>query len=138
MALSLNVSFACLFLLLLFHCVSFELIARKKLQLTAPMVKTLYQADVGKPFFKAASEFLLSGPVICLALRKALAITELNNLCGPDNPKVAKKSHPNSIRAQFGTDVNRNAIHCPTSIATNAREVGLIFGEYNFELLNSS
>lgn len=113
----------------------FELIARKKLQLTMTQIRTLYLADVAKPFFKAASEFLASGPVICLALRKNAAITDLQNLVGPDNPKLAKKSHPSSIRAQFGTDVNRNAIHCPTSTASNAREVGLIFGEFNFDLL---
>jgi nucleoside diphosphate kinase len=114
---------------------SFDLIARKKLHLTPAQVKQLYLNDASKPFFKAASEFMCSGPVLCLALRKNSALTDLHALVGPENPKAAKKSAPHSIRAQYGTDVNRNAIHCPASIATNSREVALLFGEFNFDLL---
>lgn len=33
-------------------------------------------------------------------------------LCGPFDPEIARKLEPNSLRAKFGIDRVKNAIHC--------------------------
>jgi nucleoside-diphosphate kinase len=114
----------------------FELIARKKVKLTPAQVKVLYATESTKQSFKSLSEFMTSAPVLCLAVRRNHALTELQTLLGPENPKVAKKSHPNSLRSVYGTDPMKNAVHCADNLTNNTRDVALIFGEYNFDLLN--
>lgn len=48
----------------------------------------------------------------------------------------ARSLLPNtSLRALYGTTLNQNAIHCPESLSANAREISLLFDEYNFDLL---
>lgn len=113
----------------------FELVARKKLKLTPQQVKILYAHEQDKPYFKALLDFMTSGPVIGLALRKNFAVTQLLTVAGPTNPRTAKKTHPNSLRAIYGTDMQRNAVEASETIQHAANELALIFPEYNFDLL---
>jgi len=62
-----------------------------------------------------------------LALRKVDAIAEWRLTCGPTKTEEAKKSAPNSMRALFGTDGQRNACHGSDSVASASRELGLLF-----------
>jgi len=78
---------------------------------------------------------LISGPVLALALRKTNAIKDWRTLCGPTNSLVAKKDDPNSLRALYGTDNTRNAVHGSVSVSSANRELGIIF--HNNSLANS-
>lgn len=76
----------------------FEITAKKKIKLTAQQIKSLYAEYTKKEKtgeFKALLDFLTSAPVLILALKKNYALTEWSMMCGPDNPKQAKKTHPN-------------------------------------------
>ena len=48
------------------------------------------------------------------------------NLMGPTDSNVARKEHPNSIRAKFGTDKQMNAVHGSESSQAAMRELNVM------------
>lgn len=36
----------------------------------------------------------------------------VREMCGPHDPEIAKHLKPNTLRAKFGYDRVRNAVHC--------------------------
>ncbi len=44
-------------------------------------------------------------------------------LCGPYDPEIAKTIRPNTIRAKFGVDRVKNAVHCTDLPEDGALEV---------------
>ena len=57
-------------------------------------------------------------------------VAKLRELVGPTDPEIAKHLRPHSIRAQFGHERVRNAVHC-----TDLPEDGVIECEYFFKAL---
>jgi len=51
-------------------------------------------------------------------------------VCGPHDPEIAKILKANTIRAKFGIDRIRNAVHC-----TDLPEDGVLEVEYFFNIL---
>jgi nucleoside-diphosphate kinase len=51
-------------------------------------------------------------------------------LAGPLDPEIAKNLRPDTIRARFGVDRARNAVHC-----TDLQTDGALECEYFFKLL---
>jgi nucleoside-diphosphate kinase len=70
------------------------------------------------------------GPVVACEIRQESVVEKLRKFCGPHNPDEAKSYNPNSVRAQYGADGIRNAVHC-----TDLVEDGLLECEYFFVLL---
>ncbi len=59
-------------------------------------------------------------------------VTSFRDFTGPMNPQLAKVVRPNSLRALFGTDATRNAVHC-----TDLPEDGEMECKYIFETVAS-
>ena len=57
------------------------------------------------------------------------AVRKWRDLMGPTNAAEAKKTHPNSIRAQFGKDITENACHGSDSVVSADRELGFFFDD---------
>ena len=55
---------------------------------------------------------LSSGTAIAVLLAGEHAVERLREACGPYVPEIAKHLRPDSVRAQFGSDAVRNAVHC--------------------------
>jgi len=55
-----------------------------------------------------------SGPLLAVMItgENENIVKDFREFCGPLEPELAKKLRPKSLRALFGTDVVRNAIHC--------------------------
>jgi nucleoside-diphosphate kinase len=70
---------------------------------------------------------MTSGPVLALVLRKPNAVPEWRALIGPTNSEKARAEKPDSLRAKYGTDGQRNAFHGSDSAASAQREALLIF-----------
>jgi len=73
---------------------------------------------------------LSNGPSLVMEVRQESAVESFRKLAGPHDPEVAKHLRPNTLRAQFGLDRVRNAIHC-----TDLPEDGLLEVEYFFNIL---
>lgn len=56
------------------------------------------------------------------------AVSRWRTLMGPTNTQKAQEEAPESIRAQFGTDGTRNAVHGSDSSESAAKELELFFG----------
>jgi nucleoside-diphosphate kinase len=75
-------------------------------------------------------EELTNGRCIALEVRQNNAVAALRELSGPSDPEMARSLRPKSIRALFGKDKAKNAVHC-----TDLIEDALIEVEYFFTIL---
>merc|ERR1719463_416964 len=73
---------------------------------------------------------LCTGPSLVLEVRQENAVDSFRKLVGPHDPEVAKHLRPATLRAKFGIDRVKNAIHC-----TDLPEDGLLEVEYFFNIL---
>lgn len=51
----------------------------------------------------------------------------LRQLCGPADPEVARVLRKGTLRAQYGVDRNRNAVHCTDLLEDGPLEVNYFF-----------
>ncbi|NXY04017.1 TXND3 protein, partial [Pteruthius melanotis] len=83
----------------------------KEQALTREMAAQFYKDHEGKPFFEDLVNFMTEGPSVIMVLSKENAVEEWRQLMGPTDPEEAKKTSPESIRAQFAHDILSNAVH---------------------------
>ena len=81
------------------------------------------------PEFPAMTEQMTTGPCIAMEIRQENAVKAFRDLVGPMDPEIAKNLRPNTLRARFGIDRCRNAIHC-----TDLPEDGTLECEYFFSI----
>ena len=80
----------------------------KMISLQSSTLAEHYAHLVQKPFYPELEAFMQSSPVVALAVSGDNAVAAVRTLAGPTNPA---KAAPGAIRADFGTDVMKNAIH---------------------------
>ncbi len=83
-----------------------------------------YAVHRGKPFYNSLVEFMTSGPVVGLLLAGEDAIRRLREVVGATDPS---KAAPGTIRAKFGTDIQRNAVHASDSKESAEYEIPFFF-----------
>lgn len=84
------------------------------------------------PEFVGIIEHMTTGPCIVLEVRQENVVKTFRDLAGPMDPEIAKNLRPNTIRARFGVDRVKNAIHC-----TDLPEDGSLECEYFFSIMQS-
>jgi nucleoside-diphosphate kinase len=84
-----------------------------------------YGVHSDKPFFPELIEWICSGAVVPMVLERADAVAQLRRFIGETD---STKAAPGTIRADFGTNIQNNAVHASDSVENAAREIGLIFG----------
>ncbi|GBG89275.1 hypothetical protein CBR_g48984 [Chara braunii] len=92
-----------------------------------------YREHKNRNFFPHLVSFMSSGPVYVMLLSGRDAIKKWRLMIGPTDPEKARKDSPLSIRARFGTDNTRNAVHGSDSHESVLREMGFFFGNYTEE-----
>nr|XP_017218484.1 PREDICTED: probable nucleoside diphosphate kinase 5 isoform X2 [Daucus carota subsp. sativus] len=68
-----------------------------------------------------------SAPVLIMVLDKVSAVSDWRALIGPTDASKAKLTHPHSIRAMCGVNVQRNCVHGSDSTKSAAREISFFF-----------
>ena len=86
----------------------FRVVKRRKVFLNKARAEGFYAVHRERPFFSSLTDFMSSGPAVVIALERDDAISELRRLMGATNPAEAA---PGTIRAEFATSIERNAIH---------------------------
>jgi len=102
----------------------FALAAIKMLHLTRTQAGEFYDMHRDKSFFPGLVEFMTSAPVIVMVLRHENAVEEFRRLIGATDPAKAEKG---TIRADFATNMQRNAVHGSDSPENAAREACFFF-----------
>lgn len=54
---------------------------------------------------------LSSGPAVVLEVRGDDVVNELRSLAGPYDPEIARALRPGTLRARFGVNAVKNAVH---------------------------
>ncbi|MCX7179497.1 MAG: nucleoside-diphosphate kinase, partial [Proteobacteria bacterium] len=81
-----------------------------------------------RPFFKDLVEFMSSSPVMVQVLEGENAILKNRDLMGATDPKKAEKG---TIRADFATSIDANAVHGSDAPETAAVEIAYFFPALN-------
>eukprot|EP01137_Pigoraptor_chileana_P031994 Opistho-2@20677 len=108
----------------------FTILEKADLHITKERAHEFYKEHEGKEFYEPLTDFMSSGPIVALVLRRINAITSWRALCGPTNSENARKTHPDSLRALYGTDGRRNAVHGSDSVESAKREIAFFFPEF--------
>lgn len=99
-------------------------VALKALRLTKEQARGFYHVHRERPFFNALVEFMTSGPVVVMVLEGENAVLRNRELMGATD---SKKAAQGTIRAAFGTDIERNAVHGSDAAETAREEIGYFF-----------
>lgn len=107
----------------------FTILKEKECVLTQARAEEFYRDHKGKPHFAALVEEATSGPCAIMALCRLEAVSVLKQVMGPEVVRDAKRLRPKSLRAKFGRDGQRNAVHGSDSLKSAGREVRFFFPE---------
>ena len=111
----------------------FKIIGLKMFKFTKDQARKFYIVHKDRPFYGELVEFMTSGPVVACVLEGENAISSVREIIGPTDSEEARKIAPNSIRALYGTDKGKNAIHASDSEESANYEIPFIFS--NLELV---
>ena len=103
-----------------------RIVAAKMLHLTKEQAQGFYAVHKERPFYKDLVEFMTSGPVMVQVLEGENAILKNRELMGATNPQDAA---PGTIRADFATTVDENAVHGSDGPDTAREEIAFFFGD---------
>ncbi len=101
-----------------------RVVAARMLRLSEADAGGFYAEHKGRPFYPALIGFMTSGPVLVQVLEGENAIAHNRELMGATNPKEAAAG---TIRADFASTIDANAVHGSDSPASAAREIAYFF-----------
>jgi nucleoside-diphosphate kinase len=101
-----------------------SILALKKIQLSEQLARGFYAVHKERPFFKDLVTFMSSGPVVVAVLEGENAVATWRELMGPTD---SAKAPAGTIRCDFGTDIERNAVHGSDATATAKVGIGYFF-----------
>lgn len=83
-----------------------------------------YDAHREKPFFAGLVEFIVSAPLVAIALEGLNAIAVCRAINGATRPHEAA---PGTIRGDFALETGQNLVHASDSVENAGAELGLWF-----------
>lgn len=106
----------------------FTVVEQDLRMITLATAQELYMEHEDKDFYDDVVRYLCSGPVMALLLSKpGDAIGAFRDLMGPTNAERARAEAPDSLRARFGVDGMKNAVHGSSDAGSAAREIRVMF-----------
>ena len=104
----------------------FKIKSAKLLRMTQSQAEGFYAVHKERPFFGELTEFMSSGPCMVLALQKENAVEEWRKTIGATNPNEAENG---TIRKDFATNIQENAVHGSDSDENAKKEIGFFFSD---------
>ena len=101
-----------------------RIIAQRRIRLTRPAAEGFYAEHRERPFFASLCEFMTSGPVVVQVLEGEDAIVRNREAMGATDPAAADAG---TLRKDFGSSIERNAVHGSDSPASAVREIAYFF-----------
>ncbi len=96
----------------------------KVMHLTEDQAKAFYAVHKERPFYASLVEFMTEGPVMPVALERDNAVAYLREVMGATDVSQAAEG---TVRALYGTSIERNAIHGSDSAENAAIETAFFF-----------
>ncbi|MCW4627613.1 MULTISPECIES: nucleoside-diphosphate kinase [Marinomonas] len=109
-----------------FERAGFKIVEAKMIQLDDELAGGFYAEHKERPFYKDLVAFMTSGPVVVSVLEGEGAVLRHRELMGATNPKDAAAG---TLRADYATSIDANAVHGSDSVESAAREIAYFFGK---------
>ena len=107
-----------------FEKAGLRLVAAKMLHLSREQAGAFYEVHKERPFYNDLVDFMTSGPVVVQTLEGENAISKNREVMGATNPKEAA---PGTIRSDFASSIDENAVHGSDAPETAVREIAFFF-----------
>jgi nucleoside-diphosphate kinase len=101
-----------------------HIVASKLVQLTPEQAREFYAIHKDRPFYNDLVTYMTSGPVVVQVLEADDAVALNRQVMGATDPA---KASAGTIRADFGTDIQRNAVHGSDSLENAKKEIAFFF-----------
>ena len=111
-----------------FEAAGLKIVAARMAHLSRAEAEAFYAVHKGRPFFNDLVQFMTSGPVMIQVLEGENAILKNRDLMGATDPKKAEKG---TIRADFASSIDANAVHGSAAPETAAAEIAFLFPGMN-------
>lgn len=101
-----------------------NVVGAKMLHLSSDQAKSFYAVHKDRPFYMELVDFMTSGPVLIMVLEGDNAVAKNRQIMGATDPSKATSG---TIRADFATSIDRNAVHGSDSLVNAKTEVSFFF-----------
>ncbi len=98
--------------------------AAKMVQLSETQAKSFYAIHKERDFFGELIEFMVSGPILVMVLEGENAVIRNRQIMGETDPA---KATAGTVRADFATTIDRNAIHGSDNQDNAKTEIAFFF-----------
>ncbi|WP_424945681.1 nucleoside-diphosphate kinase [Candidatus Spongiihabitans sp.] len=109
-----------------FEDAGLTIVASRMLHLSREQAQQFYAVHRERPFYNDLINFMTSGPVVVQVLQGENAIAKNREVMGATNPADAA---PGTIRADFASSVEQNAVHGSDAPQTAAIEIAFFFDD---------
>ncbi|MDD2891554.1 MAG: nucleoside-diphosphate kinase [Candidatus Gracilibacteria bacterium] len=103
-----------------------KIVGIKMLQMDQALCDAHYADHVTKGFYKFLAGFMMSGPIVAVAVEGHDVVKVVRTMCGATNPSDAL---PGTIRGDFAKNIDNNIIHSSDSDEAGTAEVARFFNE---------
>jgi nucleoside-diphosphate kinase len=101
-----------------------KIVGLRYLRMSQDQAQGFYAVHKARPFFGDLVRFMTSGPCVVMALEGENAIAKYREVMGATD---SKKAAAGTIRARYGTDIEKNAVHGSDSADNAKLELGFFF-----------
>jgi len=101
-----------------------RVVASKMVRLTELQARAFYAVHKDRPFYTDLVKFMTEGPVVVQVLEGENAIALNREVMGATNPE---KAAAGTIRKEFATNIERNAVHGSDGPDTAKEEIAFFF-----------
>ena len=109
-----------------FEAAGLRIAAAKLLHISEATAARFYVVHKDRPFYRSLTQFMSSGPIFVSVLEGENAIAKNREIMGATDPA---KAAPGTVRRDFGTNVEQNAVHGSDAPDTARWEISFFFGQ---------
>jgi len=113
-----------------FESAALKVVATKMISLSKTAAQGFYAVHKERPFFDSLTIFMSSGPILVSVLEGEDAIQGNRRIMGATDPA---KAGTGTIRRDWGTDVEKNAVHGSDGPDTARWEIAYFFSELEIQ-----
>jgi len=101
-----------------------RIVASKMIRLSDVQAKAFYAVHKDRPFYGDLVTFMTEGPCVVQVLEGEGAVAKNRQVMGATNPE---KAEAGTIRKEFATNIERNAVHGSDAPETAKDEIAFFF-----------
>ncbi len=101
-----------------------KIVAAKMMHLSQKQAEDFYAVHKERPFYRDLVKFMTSGPVLVMTLEGENAVQQNRKIMGATD---WQKSEAGTIRREFASSIEENAVHGSDSVENAKNEISFFF-----------